>query len=70
MKQALQQWLDCVPHNKFFAGYDGHHIEESVGGMTVVEGVVADAARDIARGIFRENAITYFKLEQKLGRKF
>jgi hypothetical protein len=80
---ALQQWLDCVPYNKMFCGWDGHHIEESVGGMAVTESVVAevladrinkgrltvDAAKEIASAIFRENAIREFKLEQKLGRK-
>lgn len=80
---ALQQWLDCVPYNKMFCGWDGHHIEESVGGMTVTESVVAEvladridkgrltveAAKEIASAIFRENAIREFKLEQKLGRK-
>jgi uncharacterized protein len=80
---ALQQWLDCVPYNKMFCGWDGHHIEESVGGMTVTESVVAEVladrvnkgrltmevAQEIARAIFRENAIREFKLEQKLGRK-
>jgi uncharacterized protein len=81
---ALQQWLDCVPYNKMFCGWDGHHIEESVGGLTVTEGVVAEVladrvnngrltlevAQEIARSIFRENAIREFKLEQKLSRKF
>ncbi len=81
--EALQQWLDCVPYNKIFCGWDGHHIEESVGGMTVTESVVAEVladrvekgrmteevAREIARAIFRENAIREFKLESKLSRK-
>jgi hypothetical protein len=80
---ALQQWLDCVPYNKMFCGWDGHYIEESVGGMTVTESIVAEVlsdrinrsslsmgvAQEIARAIFRENAIREFKLEQKLGRK-
>jgi hypothetical protein len=80
---ALQQWLDCVPYNKMFCGWDGHHIEESVGGMSVTESVVAEVlaervskgrltmevAREIASAIFRNNAIREFKLEQKLGRK-
>jgi hypothetical protein len=80
---ALQQWLDCIPYNKMFCGWDGHHIEEAVGGMTVTESVVAEVladrvdkgrltmevAQEIAKAIFRENAIREFKLEQKLGRK-
>lgn len=77
---ALDEMLDCVPYNKFFWGGDCGLIEESVGSLEYGKEVLAEVlsrrvdrglmsmevARDIARGMFRENAIRVFKLEEKL----
>jgi hypothetical protein len=77
---ALDEMLDCVPYNKFFWGGDCGLIEESVGSLEYGKEVLAEVlsrrvdrglmsmevADDIARGMFRENAIRVFKLEQKL----
>ena len=74
--RALDEMLDCVPYNKFFWGGDCHFIEESVGSLEFGKDVVAhvlagriergllteDVAFEIARRIFRENAISVFKL--------
>lgn len=82
--RALDEMLDCVPYNKFFWGGDCQFIEESVGSLEFGKDVVAqvlaarverglmteDVARDVAMKIFRENAILFFKLEEKLDRKF
>jgi hypothetical protein len=81
---ALHQWLDCVPYTKFFWGGDCTSIEDAVGslecGRDVVGQVLAERvsagrmnmalAREIARAIFRDNAIRFFKLEEKLGMRF
>jgi len=81
---ALDEMLDCVPYNKFFWGGDCAFIEESTGSLEFAKSVVAetlskrierghlteDVAFDIAKRIFRENAIEVFKLEEKLGREF
>jgi len=81
---ALHQWLDCVPYTKFFWGGDCTTVEDAVGslecGRDVVTQVLAERvsagrmtmelAREVARGIFRDNAIRFFKLEEKLGIKF
>jgi hypothetical protein len=79
--QGLDEMLDCVPYNKFFWGGDCHFIEESTGSLEFGKSVVAevlakrmergllteDVAKDIARKIFRDNAIQFFKLQEKLG---
>ncbi len=81
--RGLDEMLDCVPYNKFFWGGDCHFIEESTGSLEFGKDVVAevlakrvergllteDVAKDIARKIFRDNAIQFFKLQQKLGIK-
>ncbi|MFC1613878.1 amidohydrolase family protein [Gemmatimonadota bacterium] len=78
---ALQQWLDCVPYNKFFWGGDCGVIEGSVGALEFGKSVVAqvlaervarglmteELAMDVALKMFRDNAIAFFKLEEKLG---
>ncbi len=77
---ALDEMLDCVPYNKFFWGGDCGLIEESVGSLGYGKEVMAEVltrrvnrglmtievAEDIARGMFRDNAIRVFKLEEKL----
>ncbi len=81
--RSLDEMLDCVPYNKFFWGGDCHLIEESTGSLEFGKDVVAqvlaarvnrglmteEVARDVALKIFRENALRYFKLEEKLNRK-
>ena len=80
---ALHQWLDCVPYDKFFWGGDCSTIEEATGSLEYGRDVVArvlaqrvtsgtmrmDLAREVARNIFRDNALKVFRLEEKLGRK-
>jgi hypothetical protein len=77
--RALDEMLDGVPHNKFFWGGDCQYIEESTGslffGKDVISQVLAarverglmteDIAYDVARRIFRQNAIDFFKLKPK-----
>ena len=79
---ALDEMFDCVPYNKFFWGGDCGLIEESVGsleyGKEMLSEVLArrierglmteDVAYDIVRKVLRENAIEFFKLEERLGR--
>jgi len=81
---ALDEMFDGVPYNKFFWGGDCAFIEESTGSLEFGKEVVAEVltkrierglltkvvAEDMIQCIFRENAITVFKLEQKLGRTF
>ena len=81
---ALEVMLDCMPYNKFFWGGDCALIEESTGslqfGKDVMVEVLAnrirrgllteDVAVDIARSMFRENAIKVFQLNKKLQRDF
>ena len=75
--RGLDEMLDTVPYNKFFWGGDCHFIEESTGSLVFGKDVVAqvlamrverglmteDLAREIARQIFRVNAIRFFKLK-------
>lgn len=75
---SLEEMLDTVPYNKFFWGGDCHFIEESAGSLIFGKDVVAevlaarverglmteDLAKEIARRIFRDNALGYFKLER------
>jgi uncharacterized protein len=77
--RGLDEMLDTVPYNKFFWGGDCHFIEESAGALVFAKDVVSqvlatrvgrgllteDLARDIARHIFRDNAIRFFKLKLK-----
>jgi hypothetical protein len=74
---GLDEMLDTVPYNKFFWGGDCHFIEESAGSLIFAKDVVAqvlamrvergwmteDLAREVARQIFRDNAIRFFKLK-------
>lgn len=78
---ALDEMLDLVPYNKFFWGGDCAFIEESTGSLEFGRSVVAEVLdRRISRGllteelalqimeaIFRENAIGFFALEDRLG---
>ena len=75
--EALHEWLDAVPYNKFFWGGDCWSIEGAAGsleyGRSVVAQVLAEKvegglmteelAREVALGIFRNNAIEAFGLE-------
>ena len=77
---ALHQWLDCIPYNKFFWGGDCQIIEESTGSVEYARDVLAqvlaervdagrmseELAKDVAAKVLRENAIQVFKLEEKL----
>jgi len=79
--RGLDEMLDCVPYNKFFWGGDCHFIEETTGSLEFGKSVVAEVlakrmnrgllteevAKDIARRIFRDNAIQFFKLDEKGG---
>ncbi len=81
---ALDEIYDTVPYNKLFWGGDCAFIEETVGSLQFGKEVVAEVlakrierglltaevAEEMARGIFRENAIEFFNLEEKLDRKF
>ena len=81
---SLDVMLDCVPYNKFFWGGDCALIEESTGSLEFGKDVVVevlskrirrgllteDLAVEIARGMFRENAIETFELNEKLQRDF
>ena len=78
--RVLDDILDCVPYNKIFWGGDSHLIEESIGSFIFAKDVVAhvltqrikrgfmteELAHDVARKIFRENAINVFNLQDKL----
>ena len=78
--RVLDEILDCVPYNKIFWGGDSHLIEESIGSFIFAKDVVAhvltqrikrgfmteELAHDVARKIFRENAINVFNLQDKL----
>jgi predicted TIM-barrel fold metal-dependent hydrolase len=81
---SLDVMLDCVPYNKFFWGGDCALIEESTGSLEFGKDVMVevlskrikrgllteDLAVEIARGMFRENAIETFQLYDKLNRDF
>lgn len=76
--EALHEWLDAVPYNKFFWGGDCWSIEGAAGsleyGRSVVTQVLAEKVEDglmteelaceVALGIFRRNAIEAFGLEK------
>jgi hypothetical protein len=78
--RSLDEMLDCMPYNKFFWGGDCHFIEESTGSLEFGKDVVAEVlakrverglmteevAKDVARKIFRDNAMQFFKLQEKL----
>lgn len=78
--RGLDEMIDCMPYNKFFWGGDCHFIEESTGSLEFGKSFVAevlakrvdrglmteDVAKDIAQKIFRDNAIRFFKLNEKL----
>lgn len=77
--RGLDEMLDCIPYNKFFWGGDCHYIEESTGSLEFGKSIVAevlakrverglmtgDIARDVAQKIFRDNAICFFKLQER-----
>ena len=81
---ALHQWLDMVPYNKFFWGGDSFVIEGSAGALMEMRDLLAqvlaermdagrmtlETAQDIALKMMRENAVRVFQLEKKLGRAF
>ena len=81
---ALHQWLDSIPYNKFFWGGDCSIIEGSAGALVEMRDVLAqvlaervdggqmslELAEDMAVKILRENAIRVFQMEKKLGRFF
>jgi predicted TIM-barrel fold metal-dependent hydrolase len=81
---ALDVMLDCMPYNKFFWGGDCALIEETTGSLEFGKDVMVEVltkrierdllteevAFDIARSIFRENAIEVFQLNKKLKRDF
>jgi hypothetical protein len=81
---SLDEMFDCVPYNKFFWGGDCGLIEESTGSLEFAKEVVSEVlskrvsrgllslevAEQIAKRLFRENALEVFKLEQKTGKKF
>jgi hypothetical protein len=81
---ALDVMLDCMPYNKFFWGGDCALIEETTGSLEFGKDVLVevltkriergllteDVAIDIARSMFRENAIEVFQLDRKLERDF
>jgi len=78
--RGLDEMLDCVPYNKFFWGGDCHYIEETTGSLEFGKSVVAEVlakrvdrglmteevAKDVAQKIFRDNAILFFKLQEKV----
>jgi hypothetical protein len=77
--RTLHEILDCVPYNKICWGGDVTTIEESAGALELAKEVVAtvlsermengwmdeEMAKEIARRIFRENAIDIYQLETK-----
>ncbi len=77
---ALDIMLDCVPYNKICWGGDCQLIEESAGALEAAKDVVSevltlrvkrglmteDLAYQILDGIFRDNAIEIYNLEQVL----
>jgi uncharacterized protein len=77
--QTLHEILDCIPFNKICWGGDMGSIEESAGALELAKEVVAtvlseriekgwmqeDLAQEIARRIFRGNAIEIYNLETK-----
>ncbi|MCG8310657.1 MAG: amidohydrolase [Cytophagales bacterium] len=82
--QSLDEMFDAVPYNKIFWGGDCDFIEEATGSLEFGKSVVAevlaarikrgllteDVAKEMMLHIFRENAISVFNLEEKLGRTF
>jgi hypothetical protein len=82
--RGLDEMLDCMPYNKLFWGGDCHFIEESTGSLEFGKDVVAevlakriergylteDVAKDIAHKIFRDNAIQFFKLQDKRNKNY
>ena len=70
--------LDCVPYNKICWGGDTGNIDDAAGSLEQGRELVAqvlsermekgwatrEVAEDIARRIFRENAIEIYKLEK------
>lgn len=77
---TFNEMLDCVPYNKFLWGGDCHFIEEAVGSLEFGKQVVCEVlaervnsghmdeetAKKIISGIFRENAVELFDLEQRI----
>jgi len=77
--RTLHEILDCVPYNKICWGGDVGNIDDAAGSLELGREVVAtvlverinnswiseEIARDIARRIFRENAIDIYNLKNK-----
>ena len=82
--RGFDEMLDTVPYNKFFWGGDCSLIEEATGSLEFGKEVAAqvlaarvegglmteEVAKDVALKIFRENAIQFFKLKERLNREF
>ncbi len=76
--RALHEILDCVPYNKICWGGDTGNIDDAAGSLELGREVVAitlaerieygwatrEVAEDIARRIFRENAIEIYNLSK------
>ena len=77
--RTLDEMLDAVPYNKIMWGGDVLLIDDAVGSLELAKEVVAtvlaarvekgwmtgDIAMDVAKRIFRENAIDLFKLKDR-----
>jgi uncharacterized protein len=77
---TLHEMLDAIPYNKFLWGGDVSRIEDAVGSLELGKEVVATVlaervekgemteglAFEIAKRIFRDNAIELFRLDKKL----
>jgi len=79
-KHALSTLIDLVPGNKFLWGGDCYHVEVFYGTMLISKKVVAEvlaqkvsdgcfgmnAALDLSKKIFRDNALKLYRPEKKL----
>ncbi len=75
--KALHEILDAMPYNKIMWGGDVSRMDDSIGSLELAKEVVAtvlseridkgwmtnEMAREIAKAIFRDNAIEFFKLK-------
>jgi hypothetical protein len=76
--RTFNEMLDCVPYNKYMWGGDVTRIDDVAGSLELAKEVVAevlsdrvskgwmtyDVALDVARHIFRDNAVEIFNLEK------